>query len=125
MDRKFVISAFMYALLGLLLGIYMSASRNHGQYVTHAHIMLAGFLLSFSYGICHKLWLGNPISGLARAQFYIHHIGAIGLLSGLYLMFGGHVPGGVIGPFLGISSIVLLVGFLLMVVQFLKSKDTA
>lgn len=47
MARKFILTAFGYAILGLLLGIYMVASKNHGQYVTHTHFMLVGFLLSF------------------------------------------------------------------------------
>ena len=59
MDRKYILTAFGYAILGLALGIYMAASKNHGQHVTHAHIMLIGFLLSFIYGLCHKLWLNN------------------------------------------------------------------
>ena len=42
MDRKFVISALCYAMLGMLLGIYMAATQDHGQFVTHAHIMLVG-----------------------------------------------------------------------------------
>ena len=47
MDRKFVISALCYALLGMVLGIHMAASKDHGQFVTHAHIMLVGFVVSF------------------------------------------------------------------------------
>lgn len=55
MDRKFILTAFGYAILGLALGIHMAASKDHGQFVTHAHIMLVGFVLSFIYGLCHKL----------------------------------------------------------------------
>lgn len=55
MDRKFIISALCYAILGMCLGIYMAKSGVHGHRVTHAHIMLAGFVVSFIYGLCHKL----------------------------------------------------------------------
>ena len=61
MDRKFVLTGLGYAILGLLLGIYMAASKNHGQLVAHAHIILVGFVVSFVYGVCHKLgWATTP-----------------------------------------------------------------
>ena len=72
MDRKFVISALCYAMLGMLLGIYMAATQDHGQFVTHAHIMLVGFVVSFIYALCHKLWLDGPNRRLAQIQFYLH-----------------------------------------------------
>ncbi len=48
MHRQYVITALGYGLLGLLLGIYMAHSQNHLQHVTHAHIMLIGFVVSLS-----------------------------------------------------------------------------
>ena len=48
MERHYVLSALGYGLLGLVLGLYMSASGQHQQLVTHAHIMLVGFLLACS-----------------------------------------------------------------------------
>ena len=50
MDRKYVLTGLGYALLGLLLGIHMAATKNHGQLVTHAHIMLLGFVVSINCG---------------------------------------------------------------------------
>ena len=47
MDRRFVLTAFGDAILGLALGIYMAASKNHGQHVTHAHFMLIGVFAFF------------------------------------------------------------------------------
>ena len=51
MERHYVLSALGYGLLGLVLGLYMSASGQHQQLVTHAHIMLVGFLLGFAYAL--------------------------------------------------------------------------
>lgn len=110
MDRKFILTAFGYAILGLLLGIYMAASKNHGQYVTHAHIMLIGFLLSFVYGLCHKLWLNNSTSKLAIAQFYVHQIGSFVVLLGLFLLYGQFVALETIDPILAAASITVFVG---------------
>ena len=125
MDRKFVITAFGYALLGLALGIFMASSKNHGQFVTHAHIMLVGFLLTFIYGLCHKLWLNNSTSKLAMIQFYIHQIGSAVLLTALFLLYGGFIELEIVDPILGVSSIAVFVGVVLMKVQFIRiAKNT-
>lgn len=122
MDRKFVMTAFGYAILGLALGIFMAASKNHGQFVTHAHIMLVGFLLSFIYALCHKLWLNNSESKLAVVQFYFHQVGSVFLLLGLFLLYGNFVALEVVDPVLGLSSIAVFIGLVLMKVLFIKSK---
>ena len=86
-------------------------------------IMLVGFVVSFVYGVCHKLWLGNNESGLARIQFYLHVVGAIGLTIGLFLLYGGIVAPESIEPVLSISSIAVLIGMILMKVLFVRSKN--
>ena len=55
LDKKFVVWALSFAAVGLSLGIYMAATQNHSELVAHAHIMLIGFVVSFIYGIIHKL----------------------------------------------------------------------
>lgn len=120
MDRKFILTAFGYAILGLALGIFMAASKNHGQHVTHAHFMLIGFLLSFIYGLCHKLWLNNSTSKLATIQFYCHQAGAAAILIGLFLLYGQFVDIEVIDPILAIASIAVFLGVILMKIEFIR-----
>lgn len=125
MDRKFVMTGLGYAIAGLVLGIYMAASKNHGQLVTHAHIMLLGFVVSFVYGVCHKLWLNNSTSRLAMVQYYVHQVGTLFLLTGLFLFYGRLVDITVIEPVLSIASMVVLAGLILMKILFIKSTRTA
>lgn len=120
MDRKFILTALGYAIVGLLLGIHMAMSGKHVQHVTHAHIMLLGFVVSFAYGVCHKLWLGNTISRLAVTQYYLHQAGVIVLLAGLYLMYGNDVDQQLIGPVLGIASLLVLSALVMMKVLFIQ-----
>ena len=125
MDRKYVLTGLGYALVGLALGIYMAASKNHGQLVTHAHIMLLGFVVSFIYGLIHKLWLNNITSSLSVAQFYIHQVGTFILLVGLFLLYGKYIDEKLIDPILAISSVTVFIGVLLMKILFIKStKNT-
>ena len=46
MSRRYLVWALCYAAIGMALGIYMAASHNHGELVTHAHVLLVGFVLS-------------------------------------------------------------------------------
>ncbi|KDM91493.1 hypothetical protein [Photobacterium galatheae] len=122
MDRKFVISGLIYAILGMCLGIYMAASKNHGQMVTHAHIMLAAFVVSFIYGLCHRLWLTNGSGRLAKIQFLIHQVGVLVLVVGLFLLYGNFIALEVIDPVLALASIAVLIGMILMTVLFITSN---
>lgn len=125
MDRKFVMSALGYALVGLALGIYMGISEDHSQFVTHAHIMLVGFVVSFVYAVCHKLWLNNEMSTLAKVQFYVHQSGALVMFIGLFLFYGNFISRTTMGPILGISTIVVFSGMALMKLQFILAKRRA
>ncbi|SDW76277.1 TonB-dependent receptor [Marinobacter mobilis] len=121
MDRKFVLSALGYAIIGMMLGIYMAKTKDHGQFVTHAHILLAGFVVSFIYGLCHKLWLTNSESRLAGIQFYLHQVGVAVMSLGLFLLYGQFIDPQVIDPVLALSAVMLLVGMVLMKVLFIQS----
>jgi DMSO/TMAO reductase YedYZ heme-binding membrane subunit len=121
MDRKFVLCGWGYAIAGMALGVFMGASKNHGEMVAHAHILLVGFVVSFIYALCHKLWLNNVRSGLAVAQFYIHQFGVAAMSVGLFLLYGGFIAPDVIDPVLGASSIAVLVGMVLMAILFAQS----
>ncbi|KKC98606.1 hypothetical protein [Photobacterium halotolerans] len=124
MDRKYVMSSFIYAILGLLLGIYMAASHNHGQMVTHAHIMLAAFVVSFIYGLCHRLWLTNSSSALSQIQFYVHQAGILVLVVGLFLLYGNLAAPEMLDPILALASVAVLVGMILMMVLFMISGQS-
>lgn len=120
MDRKFVISSLVYAVLGMILGNVMAASHNHGQLVTHAHILLVGFVMAFIYGLCHKLWLGNCPGTLAKAQFFVHQLGAAGMFVGLFLVYGGYIAAEKIEPLLASASLAVLVGSVLMLFMLIR-----
>ncbi|WP_339671747.1 TonB-dependent receptor [Dasania marina] len=125
MDRKFVLSSLCYAIVGLALGIFMAASKNHGQLVTHAHILLLGFVVSFIYALCHKLWLHNGTSTLALIQFYLHQIGTLLLTAGLFLLYGQLVNPETRDPLLALASITVFISLVLMLLLFIKQTAPA
>ncbi|MCK4709478.1 MAG: TonB-dependent receptor [Gammaproteobacteria bacterium] len=121
MGRKFVLTGLGYAILGLALGIYMAASRNHAHLVTYANIMLVGFAVSFVYGLCHKLWLNNISSRLVNIQYYTHQAGSAVLFLGLFLLYGKFIDAGNIKLILAVASATIFTGLVLMTVLFMRS----
>jgi hypothetical protein len=121
LDRKYLLCAMVYIAIGMGLGVYMGASGDHGQLITHAHILLVGFVVSLSYAIIHRLWLAPAGSGIASAQFYVHQAGTAVLVVGLFLLYGQFAAEPTVGPVLGIASVVVLVGALLMGYMVMKT----
>ena len=93
LDKRYLVWSLCFAALGLALGIFMAATNNHSELVAHAHILLIGFVLSFIYGIIHKLWLVQPNRAVANFQFVLHQISAITISLGLFLLYGNMVDG--------------------------------
>lgn len=122
-DRKYLVWALAYVVLGMGLGIYMAASKNHGQHITHAHILLVGFVVSFIYAVIHRLWLGGTVSRLAKVQFIVHQVGALMMFSGLFLLYGGFVPEAQIEIVLAPSTFIVFSAALLMIFMVLKEPS--
>ena len=121
-DRKYLVWALSYAIAGMCLGIFMAASHNHAQHVTHAHIMLVGFVVSLIYGVIHRLWLGHCSAHLARLQFIAHHAGALAMFTGLLLLYGGMMEEATIEPLLSLASISVLTAAILMLGMAIKAN---
>ena len=114
-DRKYLVWALGYLIVGMCVGLYMAASKNHAQLVAHAHILMVGFAVSFIYGIIHRLWLDQPSKLLATTQFVLHQAAAIVMCVGLLLLYGGVLPESTLAPVLGAGSLGVLLAALLMV----------
>jgi hypothetical protein len=128
LDKRYLVWSLCFAALGLALGIFMAATKNHSELVAHAHILLIGFVLSFIYGIIHKLWLVQPNRAVANFQFVLHQISAITISLGLFLLYGNLVDGSKVEPVLGVASFGVLLGMLLMiymVIKFAQQKSAA
>ncbi|KQU92459.1 hypothetical protein ASD99_10860 [Mesorhizobium sp. Root695] len=108
--RNFFTLAIIYALCGMALGIHMAISEDHGQMPTHAHTMVAGWLMSAVFAFFYHLFPAVGQKVLAKVHFWLTAISGIGLMIGLYILLAGN-PG--IEPLLGISSIGFYAGMLL------------
>jgi hypothetical protein len=125
LDRKFLLCSLAYAVAGMCLGIYMAASKNHGQFIAHAHILLVGFVVSFIYSLIHRLWISADTVAAAKVQFWLHQLSALLMGVGLLLFYGGMFQE-TLDPVLAASSIGVLTSAVLMgylVVRFPKVQS--
>jgi hypothetical protein len=120
-DRAYLIWALSYAAAGMALGIFMAVSKNHGQLVTHAHILLVGFVTSLIYAVIHKLWLPAPPRMLATVQFVLHQAGCLAMFSGLLLLFGSVATEEQLSPLLGSAAIAVILGMLSMLLMVVRA----
>lgn len=120
-QRTHLTVGLIYGLAGMGLGLWMAATRDHSQLVTHAHLLLVGFLLSMLYAIIHRLWLDNPGRWLPLVQLGLHHLGVLGLVTGLFLLYGGYAGIDRLDPLLALSSIAATLGLFLLLVMTLGS----
>lgn len=89
-DALFLRLAALYAVLGMSLGIWMGISGDHGQYPTHAHINLLGWVSFALYGLIYRNVPAAAQSKLAPWHFGAANLGAVLLLSGIYAILSGH-----------------------------------
>lgn len=108
--RNFFTLAIIYALCGMALGIHMAISEDHGQMPTHAHTMVAGWLMSAVFAFFYHLFPAVGQKVLAKVHFWLTAISGIGLMIGLFILLAGNPE---IEPLLGISSIGFYAGMLL------------
>lgn len=109
--RSFFTLAIAYALCGIALGLYMSISDNHIQMPTHAHIMVAGWLMSSVIAFFYHLVPAAAASRLAKPHFWLATVSGIALLVGLFFLINGNAG---VEPVVAIASI----GFYLSVFLF-------
>ena len=84
----------LYALIGMLLGLSMAISTDHGQKVTHAHIMLAGFAVTSIFAVFYHLFPALNASRIANVHFWLQTVSVIVMTGSLFFLYGGNPAAG-------------------------------
>jgi hypothetical protein len=106
--RGFFTTAIVYGLLGMLLGLHMAITQDHGQRPTHAHIMVIGWVSFFLFGLFY-LHFGTAVNGwFAALHFWIAQISLVCLMIGLWLVYSGQPQ---YEPIAAVSSIAYAASF--------------
>ena len=83
------ITAPLYAVLGMVFGIYMSASGDHTFSPAHGHLNLLGWVTIALYGAFYTLVPEAAASRLAKLQVLLAQIGVIVIVPGIVFAISG------------------------------------
>ena len=108
--RNFFILGIVMAIAGMMLGLKMAMTNNHVQMPVHAHIMVAGWLMSAVFGFFYHLFPVARQNKLATIHFWMHAVGIVVLTVSLYFVLAGN-PG--VEPVTAVASILFFLGMLL------------
>ena len=108
--RSFFTLALFYAICGMALGLHMAIGGNHVQSVTHAHIMLAGWVSTAIFAFFYHLFPDVGSSAIAKGHFWLQTISTILMLVSLLFLYGGNPS---IEPGAAAGSMGYLLGVLL------------
>ena len=94
----------------MILGPSMAISKDHGEMVTHAHIMLAGWVSSALIAYFYHQFPMTGTKPIAIFHFWFQAVSSILMLGSLFLLYGGNPA---VEPGAAIGSIGYMLGMLL------------
>jgi len=87
--KGFLSAGIVYGLLGMALGLHMAIGNDHGQRVTHAHMLVIGWVSFFLFGLFY-LHFGTAVNRLLAAiHFWVAQVSMFGMMVGLWLIYSG------------------------------------
>lgn len=106
-------TAAVLLIVGMVFGIYMSASGNHAATGAHAHLNLIGFVVMSIYGIFFALNPRKSTGRLPKILWGLNTIAAVVMFPSLVLLLNGY-PG--FEPLVVAASFLALGGAILFAV---------
>lgn len=104
----FFTSAVIYVTLGMMFGIWMSASHDHGLASAHAHLNLVGWVTMALFGVYYHLVPAAAQGRLAVLHFALATIGLWLLVPGIVLAIRGKTEIlAALGSFVTLASMML------------------
>lgn len=120
-SRLFLLTGSLYLIVGIVMGMYMGGSQNFTLAPVHAHINLLGFTLMTLFGIAYRVLPGMAANIYARVHFWLHQIGALVLLIGLFLLMSGMMDESAAAKVMPLAEITVLLGTLAWVINVFRN----
>ena len=121
-SRGFLVIGSLYLLVGISLGMYMGGSGDRSLVPVHAHVNLLGFTLMTVFGIAYRVMPEMAGNMLAQAHFWLHQVGGLILLVGLFLLVTGRMAEGTAALVMPVAEITVFLGMLCWTINLLRSK---
>lgn len=116
-DRLYILTGFIWLILGMTFGIYLGITDQTNLSNSHAHANLLGFVVSVLFGLLYRNWPTLQNRKLALPQFLLFEIGSAILVAGKYDIDSG--GSGALAP---PGSLLVILGTLLMFWMFATAK---
>ena len=104
----FFLAAIFYGLLGMVLGLQMAISEDHGPMPVHAHILVIGWLSFAIFGFFYFQFANTVARFASLVHAWAAQISLAGLIIGLWFVYTGN---GAFVPLAAGASIVYALSF--------------
>lgn len=123
-DRLFVLTGLVFLLVGMALGLKMSATQDFTLHGLHAHLNLLGFVLMTLFGLCYRSWPKMQEGKLATVHYCLHTVSVAVALTLLYFLLSNFELAPKIGPVMDIFLMGAYAGILLFAyLVFTRTKQ--
>ncbi len=112
-------TAAILLIVGMVFGIYMSASGNHAATGAHAHLNLIGFVVMSIYGIFFGLNPQRSGGRLPKILWGLNTVAAVVMFPSLALLLYGHPS---FEPIVAIAALLALAGAILFAVILFRTE---
>jgi len=119
-DHAYIAVALLWAVVGMLLGLYIGITADNKLLSIHTAILLPGFVTLAIFGMIYRLWPALKKAPLARIQFWLTVLSSAGIFVGSYLFV---TSGSIL--LVAIASIAMIVGATLMAWLFIAQARDA
>ncbi len=75
MGSRWIKLAIIYLVVGIAVGLFMSATLQLKWGSAHAHVNLVGFATTAIFGVIYTVYPGAAKSAMGQAHFWLHNIG--------------------------------------------------
>jgi cbb3-type cytochrome oxidase subunit 1 len=117
MGNRFLRLALVYVLIGVALGVVMSASYDFTFKPVHVHVNLLGWASMFLFGLWYRMVPASSETRLAKVHFWLYNI-AFPIQMVTLAMFV--TDNKAVEPVLALASVAILVAFLCFGVNLWK-----
>lgn len=116
-SNRFFYAAIVFALAGMVGGIYMAASHDHAAAPAHAHLLLIGWVSMAIFGLFYRL-VPQAVNTLAIWQWWLMIIAIPFMTLSIAMIRYGQVEMG--EPIAATSSLVVLTAMVLFAINVVR-----
>ena len=115
-STRFFAAGAVFALVGMVWGIQMSATHDHSLSPAHGHLNLIGFVAMSVFGTFYALSPGAASSRLGAAHFWLTVATVVVLTPGIALAISG--SGAVLAQIGSVLAVATMAFFAFVVLKF-------